>query len=84
MSVASNIIDIVQQRLNLRDYPNIKVVKVKIGEFAGVSPDSLRFCFDIVKFYESMTDAELIIERTPLSMECLHARVKNFQYSGEH
>ena len=48
MGIASSILDAVQREL-LR-YPGYRAAKieVRIGEFAGVDGESLRFCFDAI------------------------------------
>ena len=48
MGIASSILDAVEKELRL--YPGYRAAKVtvRIGEFAGVDGDSVRFCFDTV------------------------------------
>ncbi len=55
MGIACSVLDAVHAEL--RRYPGQKATKVglRIGEFAGLDPDSLRFCFQaIVKSSEPM------------------------------
>jgi hypothetical protein len=62
MGIASSILDAVQREL-LR-YPGYRAAKieVRIGEFAGVDRESLRFCFDAIVKDSSFAPLELNIE----------------------
>jgi len=48
MGVASSVLDAVHKELHR--FPGRRATKVglRIGEFAGVDPDSLRFCFEVL------------------------------------
>jgi Zn finger protein HypA/HybF involved in hydrogenase expression len=58
MGIASSILEAVQKEL--LPYPGYRAakVKVRIGEFAGVDDESLRFCFEAIV----MGSLELVIE----------------------
>ena len=62
MGIASSILDAVQKEL-LR-YPGYRAAKVgvRIGEFAGVDKESLRFCFDSIVKDSPFAPLELGIE----------------------
>jgi len=62
MGIASSILDAVQREL-LR-YPGYRAAKidVRIGEFAGVDGESLRFCFDAIVKDSLFAPLELNIE----------------------
>jgi hydrogenase nickel incorporation protein HypA/HybF len=62
MGIASSILDAVQKEL-LR-YPGYRVAKVevRIGDYAGVDGDSLRFCFDAIVKGSQFDPLELAIE----------------------
>jgi hydrogenase nickel incorporation protein HypA/HybF len=62
MGIASSILDAIQKEL-LR-YPGYRAAKieVRIGEFAGVDADSLRFCFDAIVKGSPFAPLELGIE----------------------
>lgn len=46
-------------------------VKVKVGKFSGIVVDSFQFAFDALKGeFESLKDAELIIEEIPVKYRC--------------
>ena len=62
MGIASSILDAVQKEL--RSYPGYRAAKVgvRIGEFAGVDGESLRFCFDAIVKDSPFAPLELAIE----------------------
>lgn len=67
-----------------------KVVKVslKIGDLAGIFPDSLSFCFDLLAKDTIAEGAALIIEKVPLRGYCPHCNkvflIKDNQYLCQH
>ena len=64
MGIASSILEAVQKELRL--YPGYRVVKVglRIGEFAGVDSESLRFCFEAIVKDTPFAPLELAIENS--------------------
>jgi hydrogenase nickel incorporation protein HypA/HybF len=62
MGIASSILDAVRREL-LR-YPGYRAAKVqvRIGEFAGVDSESVRFCFDAIVKDSPLAPLELGIE----------------------
>lgn len=71
MSVAQSIVEIVQQHLPPEnEKPSVKSVKVRIGEFSGVVPESLEFCFDLITESTPLHGARLEIEDVALMARC--------------
>ena len=62
MGIASSILDAVRKEV-LR-YPGYRAAKVdvRIGEFAGVDGESLRFCFDAIVKDSPLAPLELAVE----------------------
>lgn len=60
MGIACSVLEAVQQEV--RRYPGRRPVKVglRIGEFAGVDPDSLQFCFEAITKADGL--APLVLE----------------------
>jgi hydrogenase nickel incorporation protein HypA/HybF len=84
LGIAENILDIV-----LRSVPDGKAsavgnIRLRVGPFAGVVADSLKFCFDVISVDAGMTNAALQIEQTPLAASCRDCEnksvVKNFVF----
>lgn len=70
LSLAENILDIVRENLSSNGGGKLKSVKVRIGELAGVVPESLEFCFTAITKGTPMEDAKLEIERTGIAAHC--------------
>nr|WP_155909740.1 MULTISPECIES: hydrogenase maturation nickel metallochaperone HypA [unclassified Mycolicibacterium] len=49
---------------------HIDVVRVQVGALRQVVPDSLVFCWDLIREYESMPDAQLELETVPAEVVC--------------
>lgn len=52
------------------DGRHVDVVRVKIGALRQVVPDSLSFCWTLVRDYEDMPDAELELEFVTAEVKC--------------
>ena len=70
LSIAQNILEIVQQYVPLQDRHRITRVGMKLGELSGVVVDSLEFCFGAINAGTPMEGARLDIEHIPLQAEC--------------
>lgn len=88
MSIAQDIMNIVQQNLPPDSGGKVRGVKLKIGELSGVVPQSLEFCFNILAQTFSFTEAKLIIEQVPVKAHCLNCGVTfiepNFMFHCPH
>jgi Zn finger protein HypA/HybF involved in hydrogenase expression len=62
MGIASSVLEAVHKELHR--YPGQRAVKIvlRIGEYAGVDPESLRFCFDSIVKGSDYERLELEIE----------------------
>ncbi len=70
MSIAQNIVEIVQQGIPPETRGIISSVKLRVGELSGVVPDSLTFCFGVVSEGTQLHNAKLLIEKVPLVEKC--------------
>jgi len=70
LSIAENILEIVNANLEGHGPAAIRSVKVRIGELAGVIPESLEFCFAAITKGTAMESAKLEIERTDIVAHC--------------
>jgi hydrogenase nickel incorporation protein HypA/HybF len=52
------------------DGRHVDVVRVKIGALRQVVPESLSFCWTLVRDYENMPDAELELELVTAEVRC--------------
>ena len=62
LSLAQNIVKIVQQHLSSGQNQGVKSVKMKVGHQAGITPESLKFCFGAVTEGTAVQGATLEIE----------------------
>ncbi len=62
LSIAQNIVDIVQQHLPETRGGEVQSVKVRVGRLSGVIPESLEFCFSVIVGDTVLRGAELAIE----------------------
>jgi len=70
LSIAQDILAIIKQNVPQKELQNIQSVNVKIGEMAGVVPESLEFCFQAIVSETEMKDAKLVIEKIPFVLVC--------------
>jgi hydrogenase nickel incorporation protein HypA/HybF len=76
LGIAQNIYDIVQQSVPEELAPDILKIRIKVGQFAGIIPDSLDFCFNILVSETPMKNAKLCIEQLPLISECRECKYR--------
>lgn len=70
LSIAQNIVEIVEQHLPEIGVREVKSVKLKVGDLSGVVPDSLRFCFDAITAGTRLQSAVIEIEHVPFVVRC--------------
>ncbi len=70
LSIAENILEIVNENLPASGGGRVKYVKVRIGDMAGVVPDSLDFCFTAITKGTQLEHAKLKIEKTGIAAHC--------------
>ena len=70
LSIAQNIVEIIQQSVPQHEWTNVRVVRLKVGTLSGVVPDSLDFCFGVISSQTSFPNAKLEIQRIPFAVHC--------------
>ncbi|CAM5441566.1 MULTISPECIES: hydrogenase maturation nickel metallochaperone HypA [Streptomyces] len=71
MSVALAVIDQVETAAaQTRDVTAVRSVRLRVGELAGVVPDSLAFCFELACAGTLLEGAELVTEPVPGRARC--------------
>lgn len=84
MSIAQNIIAIVDETLAGEDYQRLREVVVEIGELVAVVPESLRFCYMVITEKTKFQDSKLTIRILPLVGKCrschVESRVEHFDF----
>lgn len=71
LSIAMEILDIVDGEAQKAGASKVTLVKLQIGSLSGVETDSLSFCFDTIKGEKKvLSDAELVIDEIPIRAHC--------------
>lgn len=70
MSIAQNIIEIVEEITKEHQLKNVKKVIVKIGKLVAVVPESLHFCYETLTTGTNMEKSELVINIIPIVGKC--------------
>jgi len=84
LGIAENILDIVRQSVPADRLPAVRNIRLRAGPFAGIVPDSLKFCFAALSDDAGMAKAALQIEQTQIAALCRtcgnQSEVKNFMF----
>lgn len=81
LALSQNIVDLVVERARQEGVRAVSKVTIEVGKAAGVEPDALRFCFDIVTADTLVQGAELVIETIALQARCRHC-ASRFEPAG--
>ncbi len=70
LSIAQSLLQIVVDESQKHGLEHIKKIKLKIGEFAAIVPDSLTFCFELVSRDTVAAGAVIEIENVGIVARC--------------
>ena len=70
LSVAQNIVEIIQQHVPESELKRVAAVRLKIGAIAGIVPESLEFSFQAITAESMLRHAHLEIESLPFRIHC--------------
>ena len=70
LSIAQEIVDITVKSVPPEDYQRVKSIKIQLGEFSNIIPDSLAFCFNSIVDSSPVPNSRLVIEIIPLTVHC--------------
>lgn len=70
LTLAAGILEIVQHNVPAADAARVRAVRVRVGDLAGVVPDSLQFCFEAIVAGTPYAAASLAIERVAAVAQC--------------
>jgi hydrogenase nickel incorporation protein HypA/HybF len=70
MSIAQNIVEIVEEILQNESGSSVSKVCVKIGELIAVVPESLQFCYSAITAGTTLEKSKLVIEEIPVKVRC--------------
>jgi len=85
LSLAQEIIKILEEQIGLHRVTKVHMVKVKVGKLMSVVPSSLLFCFEIASQGTKLEGVKLEIEEIPVRCFCQRCRkefiVESFVFS---
>jgi hydrogenase nickel incorporation protein HypA/HybF len=70
VGIARDIISEVNRQVPENIAPAVKTIRVKVGALARVTPEALRFGFQIASVSTPFQFAELLVDEVPLQTEC--------------
>jgi hydrogenase nickel incorporation protein HypA/HybF len=74
MSIAQNILEIVQDTMSREQGGKLREVAVQVGELVAVVPESLEFCFNVLVENTEWHGTRLKIEVLPVAADCRECR----------
>jgi hydrogenase nickel incorporation protein HypA/HybF len=70
MSIAQSIMDIVEQEMARHGVSRVSVIRLVVGEFTAVVPQSLNFCFEMITKDTPLEGVRVEMEQVPLTGRC--------------
>jgi hydrogenase nickel incorporation protein HypA/HybF len=70
MSIAQSILEIVLEEGRKHGLESVKLIKLQVGEMAAVVPESLKFCFELIRENTIASQAVLEMETVPVVARC--------------
>ena len=70
LSLAQNIIEIVEQAVPAEERANIESVRIKVGELSNITVDSLLFSLEVITSGTPLGNAKFPVEYIPLKVIC--------------
>ncbi len=71
LAIANSVLDTAKVEAQMRPGMRLAGIGLRIGELAGIDPDSLSFCFGALVKDTDLESCILTIERCPQQQECL-------------
>lgn len=70
MSIAQNLIEIIQEEMIRHNANTLRSVRLNIGQMSAIVPDALSFCFEVIVAGTELEGARLIMDIIPLKGYC--------------
>ena len=70
LSLATSLVEQVENILKERDFRKVITVSVSMGKFSGVERESFEFCFPLVCEGTLVEGAKLEVVEVPVTLEC--------------
>ncbi|MEX1139202.1 MAG: hydrogenase maturation nickel metallochaperone HypA [Bacteroidota bacterium] len=82
LSVARNLVELIQREIRSGELPFVRTVSIRIGDLAGIVPESLEFCYKVVTDESPLAGSHLCFERIPFVVYCDHCRRSSHNPDG--
>jgi len=70
LSIASSLVEIVTEAAIKAHAAKVTMVRLRLGALAGVSADSLKFCYDVATADTILAGSRLVVEHLPVVIHC--------------
>jgi hydrogenase nickel incorporation protein HypA/HybF len=70
LSIAQSIVEIVEQYVPPENQHSVRNIRLRVGELAGVVPESLEFCYSAIVAESSLQHSKLVIDWFPYTVRC--------------
>jgi hydrogenase nickel incorporation protein HypA/HybF len=70
LSIALSILDVAAEEAEKHDCARVKAIHLKLGPLSGVVEEALRGAFEIARADSPLAEAELIVKRSPILINC--------------
>jgi len=70
MALAQSIMDIVEQEMTRHGATRVSLIRLEVGEFTAVVPESLAFCFEVMTKGTPFEGVKLELNPVPLTGRC--------------
>jgi hydrogenase nickel incorporation protein HypA/HybF len=76
LSIALNIIDIASAEAKQHGGGIVRAIHIKLGPLSGVVKEALISAFDLAREQSPVASADLVIEETPILVDCPHCKTQ--------
>lgn len=70
VSIALNLLDIIEKKCREEGYQKVESVRVRVGKASSVQPEAFSFAFEVVKKDTLAQNARFLIDLIPLGGTC--------------
>ncbi len=70
LSLAQSLLAIVEEEARRHGVDRVATITVRVGRLSHLAPESLRFCFEVLKRDTLAAGADLVIHQIPLCQRC--------------
>jgi hydrogenase nickel incorporation protein HypA/HybF len=70
LSIAQGVVDVAAEAVRGAGATKATAVRVRVGALAGVAPEALAFCYDLVTCGTELEGSRLVIESAPVVLHC--------------